>query len=862
MRILLAHNSPYYPAFGGGDKSNRLLMESLAARGHRVRVAARVERFGQEAQQRLLAELGGRGIPASGAADCVRFCLNGVEVHILTLQPHVRAWFSSQITAFDPDVILTSTDDPAHLMLEPALRSPRARVVYLVRATVALPFGPDTSFASGFKTAILRQADGVAAVSEYVAGYARRWGGLEAVYVPISLLEPGEFPYVGRFDNRFVTMVNPCAVKGISIFLALARRFPGTGFAAVPTWGTTAADLAALHELPNISVLAPVDDIHEILQRTRVVLAPSLWAEARSRMILEAMARGIPVVASQVGGLGEAMLGMDYLVPVRAVVHYHSAVDELMVPAAEIPEQDIGPWQAVLERLLTDRAHYERLSAASRHAALAYAGSLTCLPFEAYLEKIVQSPRRREAATIAGSPQPGLATAGSPNPSSAAAGAPIPGSALTASPQPSSAAAGAPIPGSALTASPQPSSAAAGSLNPVPAIAGSPNPSSAAAGSPNPSPALAGPPTPRPAFAGSPIPNLAIAGSPNRGSALAASPTPSSAAAGAKPPLSPEKQRLLALLLRRKLAGAPEPAACERETPMWLTELQIRELDAPTGRAELSSRSTQLAREALPGCDIEIFWDGIWIRRVGPVWFPDPDLFRTAEPNWQRWAGLAEKYLRDAEDYWFHVYKPRPGDVIADIGAGRGEDVFAFAKAVGPAGRVFAIEPHPVSFQALEKFCALNRLSNVTALNYACTDQPARLQIETLPVWESNYVRSGDRSPTSYPVEGLPFDSLFAGRGVERIDFLKMNIEGAERLALPGCRAMLARTRFVCIAAHDFRAARGEGEHFRTLEFVSRFLTQAGFEILTRSGDPRYYVPYHVHGFRSQSVSGRSGLAQ
>ncbi|MGP8244295.1 MAG: FkbM family methyltransferase [Bryobacteraceae bacterium] len=286
---------------------------------------------------------------------------------------------------------------------------------------------------------------------------------------------------------------------------------------------------------------------------------------------------------------------------------------------------------------------------------------------------------------------------------------------------------------------------------------------------------------------------------------------------------------------------------------MWPTETQIGELDSPAGRAELSRRATQLARQALPGVDIEIFWDDIWIRRVGPVCFPDPDLFRMAEPNWQRWAGLAEKYLRDAEDYWFHLYKPHPGDVIVDIGAGRGEDVFAFAHAVGPAGRVFAIEPHPVSFRALRKFCALNRLSNVTALNYACTDTPARLQIETLPVWESNYIRAGEPSATSYPVEGLPCDSLLAGQA--RIDFLKMNIEGAERMALPGCREMLRKTRFVCVAAHDFRAARGEGEQFRTLEFVSRFLKEARFEIMTRAGDPRYYVPYHVHGMKKSAAT-------
>jgi FkbM family methyltransferase len=285
---------------------------------------------------------------------------------------------------------------------------------------------------------------------------------------------------------------------------------------------------------------------------------------------------------------------------------------------------------------------------------------------------------------------------------------------------------------------------------------------------------------------------------------------------------------------------------------MWLTESQIRELDTPAGRAELARRATELARTAMPGTDLEIFWDEMWIRRVGAVWFPDPGMFDAAEPNWQRWAGLAEKYLRDAADYWFHVYQPRPGDTIVDVGAGRGEDVFAFAKAVGPDGRVVAIEPHPVSFHALQKFCSLNRLSNVTALNYACTEQPERLQIETLPVWESNYVRGGAPSLTSHPVEGLRLDSLLAGRGVERVDFMKMNIEGAERVALPGCRDTLRRTRFVCIAAHDFRAARGEGEQFRTLDFVSRFLTEAGFEIRTRAGDPRYYVPYHVHGFRPE----------
>jgi glycosyltransferase involved in cell wall biosynthesis len=396
LRILLAHNSLYYPSYGGGDKSNRLLMEALAARGHAVRVVGRVEHFGADAHAALLRELAARGAGLHAREQAsVEFELNGVEVRILTGDPNLRAYFAAQVRAFEPEVIVASTDDPAHLMLEIALRSPRARVVYLVRATVALPFGPDTGLPSEFQTEALRQTDGVVAVSEYVARYASRWGGVDAIHAPISLPDPGGHPDLGRFDNRYVSMVNPCAVKGISIFLALAKRFPHVEFAAVPTWGTTAADFAALRKLPNVSILPPFDDIDDLLRQTRVMLAPSLWAEARSRMILEAMSRGIPVMASDVGGLAEAMLGMDYLLPVNPVARYRPMVDELMVPAVEIPPQDAGPWAAVLERLLTDRAHYAQLAAESRRVALKYALDLNAGPFEAYLEKVLQSPRKR-----------------------------------------------------------------------------------------------------------------------------------------------------------------------------------------------------------------------------------------------------------------------------------------------------------------------------------------------------------------------------------------------------------------------------------------------------------------------------------
>lgn len=396
MRILLAHNSLYFPSHGGGDKSNRLLMEALAERGHTVRVVTRVENFGDADHNKLVGQLAERGVAIDTSdPSIVRMHLNGVDVHTLTRNSQMRSFFSRQIVEFDPDIILTSTDDPGQLLFDLAIRSSRARVVYLVRATIAVPFGPDSSMPSATKTENLRHADGVVGVSEYVAGYVRQWSGIDAIHVPISLLEPvSEYPNLGRFESPYVSMVNPCAVKGITIFLGLADRLPDVKFAAVPTWGATADDVENLRKRPNIALLEPFDNIDDLLRVTKIMLVPSVWAEARSRIVLESMSRGVPVVAADVGGLHEAVLGVDYLLPVNPIRSYKPTLDTNMVPVAEVPPQNIDPWVQVVDRLVKDQDHWQDLSQRSRNAALDYAANLNVLPFEGFLEELRRRPKK------------------------------------------------------------------------------------------------------------------------------------------------------------------------------------------------------------------------------------------------------------------------------------------------------------------------------------------------------------------------------------------------------------------------------------------------------------------------------------
>ena len=230
-------------------------------------------------------------------------------------------------------------------------------------------------------------------------------------------------------------------------------------------------------------------------------------------------------------------------------------------------------------------------------------------------------------------------------------------------------------------------------------------------------------------------------------------------------------------------------------------------------------------------------------RILSDIWF--------RQGRWQPWAERRAEYRREAADYWFHVYRPQPGDVIVDIGAGCGEDVYAFSEGVGAEGVVWALEAHPETFKRLERFCRKRRLSNVRCIRRAVMDRRAMLHIETQANWQANSISDRPRTPASEDVESLPFDDICLEHGIARIDFLKMNIEGAERFALAGMSAALARTRHICVAAHDFRADRGEGEQFRTRDFVVKALEAAGFTLALRTSDPRSWVRDQIHGTRS-----------
>ena len=390
MRILLTANASYVPPRGGATRSNLVWLECMAARGHACRIvaAALPENAAKQAQ------LAQEGVDRQTLAE------RGVEVYEAD-RTRQAAVLRRQIREFQPDWVLVSSEDLGHVLLHEANESAPGRVVYLAHTPQFFPFGPASWNPDANATELVMRAAAVVAIGHYTGEYIRQHTGRQAVVIHPPIYGSGPFPNLASFDAGLVTMVNPCAVKGISIFAALAERFPAYGFGALPGWGTTAADRAQLAAHPNIATLPNCRHIADFLGRTRILLMPSLWYEGFGLTVVEAMLHGIPVIASDAGGLQEAKMGTPFVAHAPAIERYLPVFDEHSLPQPVIGPVDLQPWEEALRALLTDRALYAHVSAASREAALRFAGGLDAGRMPDFLQSLQPGEVVREGPSLA-----------------------------------------------------------------------------------------------------------------------------------------------------------------------------------------------------------------------------------------------------------------------------------------------------------------------------------------------------------------------------------------------------------------------------------------------------------------------------
>lgn len=251
--------------------------------------------------------------------------------------------------------------------------------------------------------------------------------------------------------------------------------------------------------------------------------------------------------------------------------------------------------------------------------------------------------------------------------------------------------------------------------------------------------------------------------------------------------------------------------------------------------------------------DGEIFYDGCWLHRFHGQYYADAPSFRYHAAEVLQWPTMAQDQRSTAQDFWYYCFKPEPGMVIVDVGAGSGTDTQVFSEAVGPTGKVIAIEAHPQTFAMLQATCRWNSLGNVTSLNRAVMDRSCEVYIENQAnhVENSVAVKKG-ANHLGTPIPASSLDDVCRELDLPRIDYVKINIEGAERFVIRGMDEVARRARAVTIACHDFRAR--DGAHYCTRRLVSEFLRSQGFRLVTRDDDSRRFVRDHVYGIQDHEA--------
>ncbi|MDP9024601.1 MAG: glycosyltransferase family 4 protein [Candidatus Eremiobacteraeota bacterium] len=362
MRILLTSGASYAPPRGGSTRSNLVWLRHLSEQGNACRVVC----------------------PAVSHADTATVQVGSITIRRMADLPLNASVLCEEIRAFEPDWVLVSSEDVSQMLLREADRAAPGRVIYLAHTPQFFPFGPESWNRDAEATRIVQRAAGVVAIGTHMAAYIEKHAGVQAqvIHPPIY----GDAVDAKQLSGgKLALMINPCAVKGIEIFIALAQRCPDIPFGALQGWGTTSADRAALARLPNVRLLENAPDISDILSQARLLLMPSIWYEGFGLIVMEAMLRGLPVIASDSGGLLEAKEGTGFVIPVKPIERYEMTFDENHMPRPVCPPQDIGPWEQALRTLYGNEPAYEAEAARARTAALRFVSGLRADGLEQYL---------------------------------------------------------------------------------------------------------------------------------------------------------------------------------------------------------------------------------------------------------------------------------------------------------------------------------------------------------------------------------------------------------------------------------------------------------------------------------------------
>ena len=184
------------------------------------------------------------------------------------------------------------------------------------------------------------------------------------------------------------------------------------------------------------------------------------------------------------------------------------------------------------------------------------------------------------------------------------------------------------------------------------------------------------------------------------------------------------------------------------------------------------------------------------------------------------------------------------GDIVVDIGAHIGYYTLQFANLVGPTGKVYAFEPEPKNFELLKKNVQINKYDNVVLIQKIVSDKDGIVEF-FISKFDSigNKLFKSNEAGSSIKIESTTLDEYFKDLK-EKIDFIKMDIQGGEGKAILGMKNLLKENKNLKIIQEWWPDALKQNN--TNPEDHLKFLQHIGYKIYEIDGTKKDILPITI----------------
>lgn len=207
----------------------------------------------------------------------------------------------------------------------------------------------------------------------------------------------------------------------------------------------------------------------------------------------------------------------------------------------------------------------------------------------------------------------------------------------------------------------------------------------------------------------------------------------------------------------------------------------------------------------------------------------------------------AEEYVSKDYGIYFEKYVPKKDDVVLELGSGIGNESIYISKLIGENGKIYCVEPFLKIFETLKKTIAANDINNAKLINKALYYEKTNIGFSSSNNWLASRIDHNSENK----IETFTLNNFIFENKIDKINFCKINIEGAERFIVNDSNEFFNICENLAIECHDFLERKGNPEEYMTFEIVKNFLKSKSFNIKKSNRNKLDLDKYFIHASKS-----------